>query len=80
MSLKKLIAEKFGVKPRISMAGLGMLDVFLDGKQIFSYREAGHMPKDEEIVALIREKTGISPRTSTGERGSTAENPGSPAR
>jgi len=34
-----------------------MLDVFLDGKRIFSYREAGHMPGDEEIVALIQSQT-----------------------
>jgi hypothetical protein len=57
VSLKKLITEKFGVKPRISMGGLGMLDVFLDGKRIFSYREAGHMPGDEEILALIQSHT-----------------------
>lgn len=31
-----------------------MLDVFLDGKRIFSYREAGHMPEDKEIVDLIQ--------------------------
>ena len=34
-----------------------MLDVFLDGKRIFSYREAGHMPGDEEILALIMLET-----------------------
>jgi len=54
VSLKKLIAEKFGVKPRISMGSLGMLDVFVDGKRIFSYREAGHMPEDQEILSLIQ--------------------------
>jgi len=46
VSLKKLILEKLGVKPRISMGSLGMLDVYVDGKRIFSYREAGHMPGD----------------------------------
>ena len=54
MSLKKLIITRLGVKPRISMGGLGVLDVFVDGKRVFSYREAGHMPEDQEILDLIR--------------------------
>jgi hypothetical protein len=54
VGLKKLIAEKFGVKPTLSMGGLGALDIFLDGKRIFSYREAGHMPEDGEIISLIQ--------------------------
>ena len=36
------------------MGGLGVLDVFIDGKRIFSYKEAGHMPEDGEIIALIQ--------------------------
>ncbi len=32
----------------------GVLDVFVDGKRIFSYREAGHMPEDREILDLIQ--------------------------
>ena len=56
MSLKKLIIAKLGIKPRISMGGLGMLDVYVDGKRIFSYREAGHMPEDQEILDLIEAK------------------------
>ena len=54
MSLKKLILAKLGVKPRISMGGLGVLDVYVDGKRVFSYREAGHMPEDQEILDLIQ--------------------------
>jgi hypothetical protein len=54
VSLKKLIITRLGVKPRISMGGLGVLDVFVDGKRVFSYREAGHMPEDQEILDLIQ--------------------------
>ena len=54
MGLKKLIAEKFGEEPTLSMGGLGVLDIFLDGKRIFSYKEAGHMPEDAEIISLIQ--------------------------
>jgi len=54
VSLKKLILARLGVKPRISMGGLGVLDVYVDGKRVFSYREAGHMPEDQEILDLIQ--------------------------
>ena len=36
------------------MGGLGVLDIFVDGKRIFSYRETRHMPTDGEILALIQ--------------------------
>jgi hypothetical protein len=58
VSLKKLLADKLGVTPRITMGTLGMLDVFVDGQRIFSYREAGHMPEDEEILGLIQARNG----------------------
>ena len=54
MSLKKLIIATLGIKPKISMGGLGVLDVYVDGKRVFSYREAGHMPEDQEILDLIQ--------------------------
>ena len=53
MSLKKLIIARLGVKPKISMGGLGVLDVYVDGKRVFCYRETRHMPEDEEILSLI---------------------------
>ena len=40
----------------MSMGGLGVLDVFADGKLIFSYKQAGHMPEDDEILALLASK------------------------
>ena len=38
------------------MGGLGVLDVFADGNLIFSYKQAGRMPSDEEIVNLLAAK------------------------
>ena len=35
------------------MAGFGELNVFADGKLIFSYKQAGHMPEDDEILKLL---------------------------
>ena len=47
------------------MGGLGVLDVFANGKLIFSYKEQGRMPSDEEIVDLLsatpRKQTVSSP-------------------
>ena len=51
--MKKLIREKLGVKPRMTMGGLGVLDIFADGKLIFSYKQAGRMPEDEEVLRLL---------------------------
>ena len=42
-----------GIKPRLSMGGLGVLDVFADGNLIFSYKQSGRMPTDEEILNLL---------------------------
>jgi hypothetical protein len=57
VSLKKLIIARLGVKPRITMGGLGVLDVFVDGTRVFSYRETRHMPQDDEILTLIQAQT-----------------------
>jgi hypothetical protein len=35
------------------MGGLGVLDVFANGKLIFSYKEQGRMPSDQEILDLL---------------------------
>lgn len=35
------------------MGGPGVLDVFADGKLIFSYKQAGRMPEDAEILKLL---------------------------
>ena len=38
------------------MGGLGVLDVFADGNLIFSYKQSGRMPTDEEILNLLAAK------------------------
>ena len=35
------------------MGGLGVLDVFVDGDLIFSYKQSGRMPTDEEVLNLL---------------------------
>jgi hypothetical protein len=54
VGLKKSIREKLGIKPKVTMGGLGVLDIFADGKRIFSYQETRRMPSDEEVLALLQ--------------------------
>jgi hypothetical protein len=56
VGLKKLITEKLGIKPKISMAGLGVLDILVDGKTVYSYKETHEMPTDEQVLSLLSPK------------------------
>jgi len=38
----------------MSFAGVGVLDVVVDGKTVFSHQSEGRMPGRGEIVALIQ--------------------------
>ena len=40
--------------PKMSFAGVGVLDVVLDGKTIFSYQAERRMPGRGAIVGLIQ--------------------------
>jgi predicted Rdx family selenoprotein len=42
------------VSPRIKWGGMGQLDVLVDGRVVFSKKQAGRMPTSQELVALIR--------------------------
>ena len=35
------------------MAGAGELDIFADGHLIFSYKQQGRMPTDEEVLQAL---------------------------
>lgn len=53
MSLKKELEEKLHASVRLAMGKPGALDVYADGKKIFSKHEAGHPPTFEELAALL---------------------------
>jgi predicted Rdx family selenoprotein len=38
---------------KLRLAGGGVLDVFADGKLIFSKKQAGHLPTTQEILTAI---------------------------
>jgi hypothetical protein len=41
------------VTPTIRWGGFGQLDVLVDGKTVFSKKQAGHSPTASEIVKLV---------------------------
>jgi len=45
------------LKPKMSFAGVDVLDVLVDGKTIFSYQAERRMPGRGEIVGLIQALT-----------------------
>ncbi len=53
MSLKKSIEEKLKIPTRIRMGMPGALDVFVDGRQIYSKKQTGRLPTDNEIIDLV---------------------------
>jgi hypothetical protein len=50
-SLKREL-EARGIKPKVKHA-MGELEVLMDGRRIFSYKEAGRKPPVSELLALI---------------------------
>ncbi len=42
------------MKPRVRFGGLGQLDVLVDGKLVFSKKQAGRSPTAADIVRLVR--------------------------
>jgi predicted Rdx family selenoprotein len=42
------------VRPRVRWGGFGQLDVVVDGKLVFSKKQAGRSPTAAEIVRLVR--------------------------
>lgn len=54
MSLKQGIEQQLKIPTRIKMGGPGSLDVWLDGKRIFSKKQEGRLPQAGEIIRLIQ--------------------------
>ncbi|HEY6936231.1 MAG TPA: Rdx family protein [Terriglobales bacterium] len=53
-SLKRELEQQPGVENvKLRLAGGGVLDVFADGKLIFSKKQAGHLPTTQEILTAI---------------------------
>jgi hypothetical protein len=57
VSLKQDIERELGIPVRIKMGGPGSLNVFANGKKIFSYQESHRHPKSAEIISALRKLT-----------------------
>lgn len=55
--LKSEIRRELNVKPKMSFAGVGVLDVMVNGKTVFSKQSARRNPEPGEIVKLIQAET-----------------------
>ena len=54
MSLRNDLSRALGVTPRIRFGGFGQLDVMVDGKVVFSKKQAGRSPTAAEIIGFIK--------------------------
>jgi predicted Rdx family selenoprotein len=52
--LKNKLESSLGMPVRIRTGAPGSFRVLLDGKQIFSLKEAGHLPSEDDILRLIQ--------------------------
>jgi hypothetical protein len=39
---------------KTALGGVGQMDVFADGKLVFSYQSAGHLPSAQEIMNRLQ--------------------------
>ena len=53
MSLQGDLSKRLNVKPKIKWGAPGSLDVFVDGKKVYSYQETHRMPTADDIVKAI---------------------------
>ena len=44
-----------GITAPIRLGGLGELTVKVDGRAVFSYKQAGRMPQAGEVARLVKE-------------------------
>jgi Rdx family len=48
--LRKEVRDAIGVDPKIKWGAPGALDVFVDGRIVFSAKESGRLPTAAEII------------------------------
>jgi hypothetical protein len=54
VSLRNDLSRSLGITPRIRFGGFGQLDVMVDGKVVFSKKQAGRSPTSAEIIRLVK--------------------------
>jgi selT/selW/selH-like putative selenoprotein len=56
VSLKDNIERELSVPVRLRAGAPGALNVYVNGEQIYSKKQAGRLPTADELVTLIRGK------------------------
>jgi selT/selW/selH-like putative selenoprotein len=56
VSLKNSIESELGIPTRLRAGAPGSLNIFLNGEQVFSKKQAGRSPNTAEIIKLIRDR------------------------
>ncbi len=51
--LKREIKEKYRVEPKLKLGGGGVFELRVDGKLLFSAKEAGRLPTSSEVLGMI---------------------------
>jgi hypothetical protein len=54
VSLRNELSRSVGVTPKIRFGGFGQLDVIVDGKVVFSKKQAGRSPTAAELIRFIK--------------------------
>ena len=52
-SLAATLKERFDVDTELIEGGNGIFDVVVDGRLVFSKKETGRFPENQEIVTLL---------------------------
>ncbi|HEV8471479.1 MAG TPA: hypothetical protein VGR82_01775 [Methylomirabilota bacterium] len=53
MRLREELARE-GITAPVRLGGLGELSVKVDGRVVFSYKDAGRMPQPGEVARLVK--------------------------
>ena len=56
MSLQGDLSKRLNVQPKIKWGSPGSLDVFVDGRKVYSYQETHRLPSAEDIVRALEGK------------------------
>jgi predicted Rdx family selenoprotein len=56
VSLKNEVERELGVPVRVRAGAPGSMNIFVNGEQIYSLKQAGHAPSAMELINLIRAK------------------------
>lgn len=50
MRLAKLLADRFGIEPKLTGGARGIFDVHVNGKKYFSKDDDGQFPDEDEVL------------------------------